>query len=362
MQESGLEALLNIVGAVALLIWGAHTVREAAIAAFGPWLRRLIARRTRGAPGALATGIALSGVLQSSLASALLLASFRDFPRTSSALMLVLGADLGASLTGQLLGLNVDWIGPALAIIGVVAGLFGTSETSKSVGQSIVGVGLIFISIGLLHSAVTPLQGSETIRVIFEALIREAELSFVIGIGLALLFQSSLVVAVFVMSLATAIGKGEETVICMMLGANLGSACLPIVLARDARPIIKRAFRANIMMRGTLACFLLPAAPIVAPLHVSVLVLHLLFNMVVVGVCAPIAALFAWRLDRGEGRRIENADPLEGIDSDGERGVSATALAEASRRVVFMSEAAVCMMREAAGVLAGGRHDRSAGS
>jgi len=101
----GVDTILNVIGSVALLLWGVRMVRTGLTRAFGAALRRAISACSKNRFTAFAGGLGLTGLLQSSTATALLLASFagRGLIPLSIALAVMLGANVGTTLTSQVL-------------------------------------------------------------------------------------------------------------------------------------------------------------------------------------------------------------------------------------------------------------------
>ena len=108
----GTELFATFLGSVALLLWGVRMVRTGMTRAFGATLRRVIATRTRTRMSAFLAGIGVTGVLQSSTATALLLASFagRGLIALPIALAVMLGADVGSSIAAQIFSFDIKWL------------------------------------------------------------------------------------------------------------------------------------------------------------------------------------------------------------------------------------------------------------
>src|ERR1700747_1097216 len=97
----GVTTILNLVGSVALLLWGVRMVRTGLTRAFGPPLRRVSAACSKNRFPAFSGGVGLTGLLQSSTATALLLASFagRGLIKLPIAIAVMLGANVGTTPT-----------------------------------------------------------------------------------------------------------------------------------------------------------------------------------------------------------------------------------------------------------------------
>src|ERR1700732_4227054 len=141
----GSLVLLDLMGGVALLLWGLHMVHSGILRAFGPDLRRLLAGALRNRFAAFAAGIGLTALLQSSTATALITSSFAAEGLVSlvPALAIMLGANVGTTLIVQVLSFNIAAIAPVLFIFGLVAFRGGARSRIKDIGRGAVGPGLL---------------------------------------------------------------------------------------------------------------------------------------------------------------------------------------------------------------------------
>ncbi len=143
--------LLNLMAAVALLVWGTTMVKTGILGSFGPELRRALGAATRGPLRSAATGLGVAALLQSSTATA---SSSRVSCSAGSwalpaALAVMLGADLGTSLVVQALTFDLSALMPALILAGVVTALVPGSARLREVGRIVLGFGLILLALRL---------------------------------------------------------------------------------------------------------------------------------------------------------------------------------------------------------------------
>src|SRR5262247_1662435 len=119
----GTVVLLDLMGGVALLLWGLHMVQSGILRAFGSELRRLLSKALGNRFAAFAAGLGLTAVLQSSTATGLMTASFaaEGLVALVPALATMLGANVGTTLIVQVLSFNVSALAPVLFLIGVTA-------------------------------------------------------------------------------------------------------------------------------------------------------------------------------------------------------------------------------------------------
>jgi phosphate:Na+ symporter len=115
--------VLDLMGAVALLLWGLHMVRSGIMRTFGSDLRRILAVATSNRFAAFFAGVGITAVLQSSTATGLMASSFagRGLMDLVPALAVMLGANVGTTLIVQVLSFNVSAVAPALFLMGLLA-------------------------------------------------------------------------------------------------------------------------------------------------------------------------------------------------------------------------------------------------
>jgi len=140
----GSIVLLDLMGGVALLLWGLHMVQTGILRAFGSELRHLLSNALGNRLTAFAAGLGLTTLLQSSTATALMTASFtaQGLVGLVPALAIMLGANVGTTLIVQLLSFNVVAVAPALFVMGVVAFRAGPRTRIRDLGRVAIGLGL----------------------------------------------------------------------------------------------------------------------------------------------------------------------------------------------------------------------------
>ena len=115
-----MQSFIHLAGAVALLLWGTYMVKTAMLRTFGAALRTQLARFLTNRLSGFFCGAGLASLLQSSTASALLVAGLQSegIVSTAMALSAVLGADLGCAVMTKVLTLNLSWSAPLLILTG----------------------------------------------------------------------------------------------------------------------------------------------------------------------------------------------------------------------------------------------------
>jgi phosphate:Na+ symporter len=136
-----MTTLLNLLAAIALLVWGTHIVRTGVLRVYGANLRQILRRYVGHRGTGFVAGMAVTGLLQSSTATALLTSSFvsQGLITTAAALAVMLGADVGTAVMVQLFALNLAWLAPLLIVAGVVVYLSKRNERAGRSARSSLG-------------------------------------------------------------------------------------------------------------------------------------------------------------------------------------------------------------------------------
>ncbi len=255
-----MQVLLNLLAGVALLVWGTHLVRTGIMRTWGGQLRRVLSVSVVNRFHALLAGIGVTGLLQSSTATALITTSFvgQGLISTAPALAIMLGADVGTSLVVQLLSIDLSWLWPLLIFTGVVIYLSRENTAAGRIGRTLLGFGLILLALQLIVLATTPLTQATSVKVLFASLTGDILLDMLIAAGLTVMCYSSLAVVLLIATLTAAVMISAEVALGLVLGANLGGAVLAILATLNSTPEARRVALGNFFFKLTGCILVLP--------------------------------------------------------------------------------------------------------
>ena len=257
----GSMILLDLVGGVALLLWGLHMVQSGVVRAFGSDLRRFLDTALRNRLLAFFAGMFVTALLQSSTATGLMTASFVTGGSVDlvSALAIMLGANVGTTLIVQLLSFNVTAVAPVLLGVGVTAFKRGGQTRTRDLGRVAIGVGLMLLALHILLDTLAPAENAPAVRALLGAATAEPMLCLLMAAALTWAAHSSVTVVVLVMSLAYSHFVTADAALALILGANLGSAINPLVEgSRSDNPATRRLPLGNLLNRLVGCALVLP--------------------------------------------------------------------------------------------------------
>jgi len=315
---AGTELIVTFLGAVALLLWGVRMVQTGITRAFGAQLRHVLTQYVRSPLSAFLAGIGLTGILQSSTATALLLASFtaRGLIALTVALVMMLGANVGTTLVAQVLSLEVTWLWTVVLALGVFGFMAAQSDRNKAIARIAIGLGLMLLALGHLGTAAAPLRHSAEFKTFLSGLAGDPIMVFLVGALVTWLMHSSLSMVLLVVAFAGAHAIPAPLALALVLGANVGGAIAPMTGLAHAAPSGRRVALGNMLMRAAAALpflFLVkPCAELLAHVEADparmVVNFHTAFNVIAALAFLPLAGLFAGLATRLMPDRPERED------------------------------------------------------
>ena len=254
----GSMILLDLVGGVALLLWGLHMVRSGIVRAFGSGLRRFLGVALRNRFLAFMAGLSVTALLQSSTATGLMTASFVAGGQVDlvPALAIMLGANVGTTLIVQVLSFNVSAVAPVLFLVGVTAFKRGGQTRTRDLGRVAIGIGLMVLSLHILLDTLAPAENAPAVRTLLGAITSEPLLCLLIAAALTWIAHSSVTVVLLVMSLAYSNFITPVAALALILGANLGSAINPLVEGSHSDNPASRRLPLGTLLNRLIGCVL----------------------------------------------------------------------------------------------------------
>jgi phosphate:Na+ symporter len=243
--------LLNLLAAIALLVWGTQLVRTGILRVLGTKLRRVLTLSVRHRFMAAASGIAVTALLQSSTATALIVSSFvgQRLMSLPAALAVMLGADIGTSLIAVLFSRDLSWLSPLFIFVGVVLFTTRQSTTVGRVGRVLIGLGLMLLALRLVTESAAVLTQAPAIKAMLASLSSDRLLEITVGAVLAVLSYSSLAIVLLTAALATSGVVPVDVALGLVLGANLGSGVLAVLSTLNSKVETRRLPLGNLVFK-----------------------------------------------------------------------------------------------------------------
>lgn len=351
--------LLHIMSGVCVLLWGLRGVKLGMTKAFGQGLHRAINWGTKNRIRAFVSGVGVTTLLQSSTATALIVASFcgRKMITGAAALAVMLGADVGTTLVAQILTFDLSWLMPAMLISGFIIYTVFENKPGRLAhfGKMLIGLGLMLLALSLIKQGAAPLRESDVLPVVLDSLDQDPVLLVLIAAMLTWLCHSSLAVVLLLGSLTAAQIVPLHVGLAMVLGANLGGVMAPLVATMKDSPEAMRVPVGNLLMRLTGVVIILPLLSDVEGILKSIgddparmiVNMHMAFNIMLALIFLPVTGSLYHLTLRLIPDRPDADDPGKARYLDEKQlDIPAIALASAGREALRMADLVQSMMED----------------
>lgn len=224
--------LIDLAGAIALLIWGVHMVQTGVSRAFGLQLRRILAYALGNRCKAFLAGVGVTAVLQSSTATGLMVTGFAAGGMVDlvPALAVMLGANVGTTLIVQALSFDISRVAFLLILIGVLMFRRSGVTRTRDLGRVGIGLGLMLIALQHLLTMITPYEDTPSLRMLLGAITTDPLIDVVLAAALTWAAHSSVAVVLLIMAFAAQGVIPPHAGFALVLGANLGTAINPLLV------------------------------------------------------------------------------------------------------------------------------------
>lgn len=358
--------LLNLAGAIALLLWGTHMVQSGIQRTFGPKLRSVLGNALKSQPRAFLAGLGVTAVLQSSTATGLMVSGFAAAGLVDlvPALAVMLGANVGTTLIVQVLSFDGAAFSPALILVGVMLFRRGSVERTRDIGRVFIGLGLMLLALHQLLELMTPYEDAPSLRMFLGAVATMPLIDVLLAAVVTWAAHSSVAVILLIMSFAAKGVVPPEAAFALVLGANIGSAINPVLEgASGGGAAARRLPVGNLLNRilGTVVAlaFLGPIGELMVVLQPdngrAVADFHTLFNLALALLFFPVLGPFAKLLEKLMPAHVDLADPARPLYLDpAAREVPVVALGAAAREAMRLADLLEAMLKDAQAAVVGG--------
>lgn len=297
--------LITLFGSILLLLYGMNLLNDGLRNAAGSRIRSLLGSLTSNRLTAVGTGALITGLIQSSSATSVMLVGFvsaglMGFRQT---LAVILGADIGATLTVQLIAFHIYDYSLFLIGTGLFLVFFRKSMFYRNLGNAILGFGFVFLSLKLIIEVMSPLRGNELFHQIFAALSGTPVAAILLSAVLTALIHTSAATIGIAIALAESGLISLEAGIALVLGANIGTCATALMASLRSPAEARRVAWAHVLFKVTGVILFLPVlapfqtlvASTASDLPRQIANAHTLFNVIIAVLFLPFIGLF-WKL------------------------------------------------------------------
>ena len=366
-MEMQISDVLGLLGGLALFLYGMQMMSAGLEAAAGNRMKRILEKLTANRFLGVLVGAGITAAIQSSSATTVMVVGFVNSGMMTlrQAVWIIMGANIGTTVTGLLIALDVGALAPLLAFVGVALVVFLKKPILHHWGQIIAGLGVLFLGMGMMSDAMAPLRESEFFINLMTQMSNPL-LGILVGMVFTAIIQSSSASVGILQTLASSGLIGLHSAAFILFGQNIGT-CITAVLAsigtsRNAKrtTIIHLLFNVIGTVIFTTICILTPLTNLFESLLPTspagqIAALHTTFNITTTLLLLPFGtqlAKIAERIlpdrasDNVNQRRLLYIKPVDHTHEQHRIGTSAIAINGISRELNRMAEIVENNVRE----------------
>lgn len=315
--------LMQLAGGLGLFLFGMKLMGDGLEMAAGSKLRGMIERLTKNKYMGALVGLVVTAVIQSSSATTVMVVGFVNagLMNLAQAVGVIMGANIGTTVTGVMIAINLTAIAPIAVLIGVVMISFIKRNSVKHIGQIIAGFGILFMGMKMMSTAMEPLSESEA----FTSLITSFSnplLGVLVGLVFTAIIQSSSASVGVLQALGAAGAITLPSAIYVIYGQNIGTCVTALISSVGTSKTARRTAVVHLMFNvfGAILfiviSMLFPFAELVqriAPGNVmaQISIVHVIFNIVCTAIMLPLSSL----LVKVACKVIPGSDPVKSSNS-----------------------------------------------
>ena len=227
----GISDILSLLGGLALFLYGMQMMSNGLEAAAGNKMKQILEKLTSNRFKAVLVGAAITAVIQSSSATTVMVVGFVNsgLMTLNQAVWIIMGANIGTTITGQLIALDMGAIAPLIAFLGVECIMFLKSEWARHIAGIFAGLGVLFIGMDMMSASMAPLRDSEMFMS-FMTNFSNPLIGILVGAVFTAVIQSSSASVGILQALAATGMIPLSSAVYVLFGQNIGT-CITAVLA-----------------------------------------------------------------------------------------------------------------------------------
>lgn len=294
---------MGLLGGLGLLLYGMKLLGDGLELAAGAKMRILIEKLTSNKYLGALIGLIVTAVIQSSAATTVMVVGLVNagIMNLSQAVGVIMGANIGTTVTGLIIALNIEIIAPIIIFLGSFCMLFLKNKFYKSIGQIILGLGILFLGITSMSSSMQPLSQMQGFTDILK-IISNPIIGILVGAAFTALLQSSSVSIGVLQAFGAAGVITLPNAIFVIFGQNIGTCVTSMLSAIGASKTAKRTAVVHLIFNVfctvffTILVFIIPFENFVQTLvpnniMMQIAAVHIIFNLFGTLIMLPISNL-----------------------------------------------------------------------
>ena len=295
----------SLLGGLALFLYGMQMMSNGLEAAAGNRMKQILEKLTANRFLGVLVGAGITAVIQSSSATTVMVVGFVNSVMMTlrQAVWIIMGANIGTTITGQLIALDIGEVAPLLAFAGVALIMFTKKKKVHHIGLIVAGLGVLFIGMGMMSSSMMPLRESEAFISLMTRFSNPV-LGILAGMVFTAIIQSSSASVGILQALAASGLIGLDSAVFVLFGQNIGTCITAVLASIGTKTNAKRATVIHLMFNifgSILFTFISMLTPFVSWVEAlspgntvaQIANVHTIFNIVTTLILLPVGTYMA---------------------------------------------------------------------
>ena len=235
--------LVQLVGGLGLFLYGMKIMGDGLENAAGEKLKRVLEKVTSNRFLGVLIGALVTAVIQSSSATTVMVVSFVNtgLMNLMQAAGVIMGANVGTTITAQMVSLDLSKIAPLFIGLGVIITMAAKKKKTKEFGYIALGFGILFLGMNMMSQSMKPLSNSDSFKNIITVIGENRLLGVVAGLAMTAIVQSSSATTGILIALASANTIDIKIALPIILGCNIGTCVTALIAAIGTNRTAKKA-------------------------------------------------------------------------------------------------------------------------
>lgn len=299
-MKDAIFTLIEVAGGLGLFLFGMKLMGDGLENAAGDKLKSILEKVTKNPVSAVLVGAFVTMVIQSSSATTVMVVGFVNagLMNLAQAAGVIMGANIGTTITAQLVAFKLDEIAPLFVIVGVILLMSAKQKKRKDIADIVLGFGILFMGMGIMSSALKPLAASPMFTNLIVAIGDNWILGIFTGLALTAILQSSSATTGILIALASTGSIDIKVALPILFGCNIGTCVTALLASIGANKTAHKAAGIHLMFNvlGTLIFipFIIPLANLVKKISPGdverqIANAHTVFNITATIILVPLS-------------------------------------------------------------------------
>lgn len=297
------DIIVPLLGGLGLFLYGMKIMGDGLENAAGDRLKSILEKVTSNPILAVIIGAIVTAIVQSSSATTVMVVGFVNAGLLNlvQATGIIMGANVGTTITAQLIAFKLEEIAPIAIAIGAVIVIFAKNSKKKEIGNIILGFGILFIGMDFMKNAMMPLRTMPEFQNLITLLGHNWALSLLLGLLMTGIVQSSSATTAIIVSMAGAGVVTFNVALPFIFGCNIGTCVTALMASIGSNKLARKAAVIHLLFNVVGTLIFLPLAPLLSKIVVSmtpddikrqIANAHTIFNIVTTVLMLPFIKVF----------------------------------------------------------------------